>query len=196
MQFFGRTGAAGTGPGTVPYLASAGRGRRALGSLPEDACRLLIIDGLPEVQGLIDRVESNLIEGTDAHLLRQIQRLEQGMGRGVRSEEDRCAVLLLGSRLVQRINLPSARAMFTPATLVQMDLGRLVTQQVKGKPALELLPVLNLCMERKTDEGVRWWQTGRARLAKAPEGQAAHIDDAVIRQRAAFDHLVAASEGC
>ena len=159
--------------------------------LPEDACRLLIIDGLPEVQGLIDRVEANLLEGTDAYLLRQVQRLEQGMGRGVRSEEDRCAVLLLGSRLVQRINLPSARAMFTPATLVQMDLGRAVTQQVKGKPAVELLPILGLCMDRNTEDGVKWWQAGRARLAQAPEGQAAHIDGAVIRQRAAFDLLVA-----
>jgi len=155
--------------------------------LPEEACRLLIIDGLPEVQGLLERLESSVLEGTETQLLRQIQKLEQGMGRGVRSGEDRCAVLLLGSRLTQRINQPNARGMFTPATLVQMDLGREVTRQIKGKPVRDLRPILDLCIERNTDEGMRWWQAGRARLAGAPEGRVSHVDASVVRQREAFD---------
>jgi hypothetical protein len=154
--------------------------------LPDDACRLLIIDGLPEVQGLCDRVEASILEGTDAYLLKQIQKLEQGMGRGVRSAEDRCAVLLLGARLTQRINQPNARAMFTPATLVQMDLGREVTRQAKGKEIDALIPILNLCIEGNTD----WWQAGRSRLAHAPEGQTAKVDQTIIKQREAFDLVV------
>lgn len=151
--------------------------------LPEDACRLLVIDGLPEVHGLIERVEMSLLEDTESQLLRQIQRVEQGMGRGVRSGEDRCAVLLLGAKLTQRINMPEAQAMFTPATLAQMELGREITRQVKGKPVGDLLPILELCMSRDT----RWWQAGRARLAKAPEGKQSHIDPSVVGLRDAFD---------
>jgi Helicase C-terminal domain len=158
--------------------------------LPDDACRLLVIDGLPEVQGLTERVESNLLEGTDTYLLRQIQKLEQGMGRGVRSEEDRCAVLLSGARLTQRINQPNARAMFTPATQVQMELGREVTRQIKGKPISDLRGILDLCIERNTEQGVKWWQAGRSRLAQAPEGQASRVDSVAISQRVAFDHLM------
>jgi RAD3-like DEAD/DEAH box helicase len=89
--------------------------------LPGDACRLLIIDGLPEVFSLVERLEMAILEGTQIQLLRQIQKLEQGMGRGVRSGEDYCAVLLVGSRLTQRIHLPAARSKFTPATLAQID---------------------------------------------------------------------------
>jgi hypothetical protein len=111
------------------------------------------------------------------------------MGRGVRSEEDRCAVLLLGARLTQRINQPNARAMFTPATLVQMEVGREVTKQIRGKPIGHLRPILDLCIERNTDQGRKWWQAGRSRLAQAPEGQASRIDDAVVLQREAFDNL-------
>lgn len=155
--------------------------------LPEDACRLLVIDGLPEVQGLSERLEASILEGTDTQLLRQIQKLEQGMGRGVRSAEDRCAVLLLGTRLTQRINQPNAREMFTPATLVQMDLGREVTRQIKGKPIGELRPILDLCIERRGEDGMRWWQAGRARLAAAPDGRPSRVDAAVIKQREAFD---------
>ena len=105
------------------------------------------------------------------------------MGRGVRSSEDRCAVLLLGNRLAQKINQPSARAMFTSATLAQLDLGREVTQQVKGQPASALRPLLDYCMEGNTD----WWQTGRARLAHAPEGQPSRVDASIVLQREAFD---------
>ena len=156
--------------------------------LPDDACRLLIIDGLPEFLGLLDRVESSVLEGTDLELLRQVQKVEQGMGRGVRSSEDRCAVLLLGNRLAQRINQPSARSMFTPATLAQLDLGREVTQQVKGQPASALRPLLNYCI----DGNIQWWQAGRSRLAHAPEGQSSGVNSSIVLQRQAFDLLAMA----
>lgn len=153
--------------------------------LPDEACRLLIIDGLPEFLGLSDRIEASVLEGTEVELLRQIQRVEQGMGRGVRSSEDRCAVLLLGSRLAQKVNQPNAREMFTPATLTQLDLGREVTQQVKGKPVSELRPLLDLCIEGNRE----WWSVGRSRLAHAAEGKKSSVGPAVILQRAAFDSI-------
>lgn len=67
--------------------------------LPGEACELLIIDGLPEVEGLLARAEHVALNETRRLLTRQIQRIEQGMGRGVRSSEDHCVVLLVGSRL-------------------------------------------------------------------------------------------------
>lgn len=155
--------------------------------LPDDACRLLIVDGLPEVFGLVDRMDTAVMEGTQLQLLRQIQRLEQGMGRGVRSGEDRCAVLLLGARLTQRIHMPEARAMFTAATLAQIDMGKEFTRQIKGQPVSKLRPFLDLCMLRNTPDGHAWWQAGRARLAKAGEGAPSHIDPAVPFIRKAFD---------
>lgn len=155
--------------------------------LPEDACRLLIIDGLPDVLGLASRIEAAALEGTDIVLLRQIQKLEQGMGRGVRSSEDRCAVILLGNRLAEKINQPNAQSMFTSATLTQIKLGRQVAEQVKGQPASALRPLLDYCIERDPN----WWQTGRSYLAHAPEGPPSRISSAIVLQRQAFDLLAA-----
>lgn len=155
--------------------------------LPDDACRLLIIDGQPETSGLVERVEAGPLEGTEQQLLRQIQRLEQGMGRGVRSAEDRCAVLLFGARLTQRVNSPEAAQMFTPATMTQIQMGKEITKQIKGRPIEELRPILDLCIEQNTPDGQRWRQAGRARLAKAAEGVASHIEPAIPRVRKAFD---------
>ncbi|WP_210246835.1 DEAD/DEAH box helicase [Devosia ginsengisoli] len=67
--------------------------------LPGEACELLVIDGLPEVHGLAERLEMLLMDGTKRQLVRQVQRIEQGMGRGVRSSDDHCVVLLLGGNL-------------------------------------------------------------------------------------------------
>src|SRR5699024_5803446 len=76
--------------------------------LPGTACELLVIDGLPEVYGLAERLEMLLLDGTERQLVRQIQRIEQGMGRGVRSSDDYCVVLLLGGKLTQRLHQPKA----------------------------------------------------------------------------------------
>lgn len=151
--------------------------------LPEQACRLLIVDGIPEVHDLVERLEASVLDGTELQLLRQIQRIEQGMGRGVRSGEDRCAVLLLGARLTQRINMPEARRMFGAATLAQIDLGKAVTKQLKGKPIGDLLPTLELCINKDP----KWWLTGRQWVAKAPEGAASHVDTSIPLARKAFD---------
>lgn len=151
--------------------------------LPENACRLLIVDGIPEVHDLVERNEALVLDGTELLLLRQIQRIEQGMGRGVRSGEDRCAVLLLGARLTQRINMPEARRMFTAATLAQIDLGKAVTKQLKGKPIQDLRPTLELCINKDA----KWWLMGRQWVAKAPEGAASHVDMSIPLARKAFD---------
>ncbi len=151
--------------------------------LPGDACRLLVIDGLPEVMGLLERAEQTFLDGTDAQLIRQIQRIEQGMGRGVRSSEDFCVVLLLGSRLTQRVHRPAARQMFSPATRAQLDLGRRVTEQISGQPLSEIRKVMELCLSRDDE----WVTASRnAVLSVEPDGES-HVDPVVVHLRAAFD---------
>src|SRR6202034_850144 len=65
--------------------------------LPKEACRLLPIIDLPEAASLIDRVDATILGDSAIGLRRQVQRIEQGMGRGVRSTDDYCAVVLFGA---------------------------------------------------------------------------------------------------
>ncbi|WP_108683608.1 DEAD/DEAH box helicase family protein [Methyloceanibacter sp. wino2] len=151
--------------------------------LPDQSCEVLVLDGLPEVYGLAERIEMAALDGTEVQLLRQVQRLEQGMGRGVRSSEDYCAVLLLGAKLTHRIHLPAARSKFTPATRAQLDLGRQVTEQVRGKPIKELKDIVDLCLDRDKD----WVETSRSAVVNAQDDVDGHIDPAIVELRAAFD---------
>ncbi len=151
--------------------------------LPGTACELLVIDGLPEVYGLAERLEMLLLDGTERQLVRQIQRIEQGMGRGVRSSDDYCVVLLLGGKLTQRLHQPKADEMFSAATMAQINLGKSVALQAKGKPIEDLRPILDLCLKQND----QWGQASRNAIVNAPAVEGGHIDDNQVKLREAFD---------
>jgi hypothetical protein len=110
--------------------------------LPDEACRLLVIDSLPFAFTGIERREAVALRDSDAMVTRQLQRLEQGMGRGVRSRDDRCAVLLVGPRLTQLIARADVADRLSPATRAQLTLSRKVASQLEGSDAAALLGVV------------------------------------------------------
>ncbi|MBT4703391.1 MAG: DEAD/DEAH box helicase [Rhodospirillaceae bacterium] len=151
--------------------------------LPDEACRLLVIDGLPEVRNLLDQIEANQLADTDIELSRHIQRIEQGMGRGVRSNDDYCVVLLVGSRLVQRLNSVRARTKFTPGTLAQIDLSKDVTDQVSGQSLDELNEVIELCLNQDPE----WVATSKTAVVGAKFENEVVLNSIAVVQRQAFD---------
>jgi hypothetical protein len=116
--------------------------------LPGKACHVLALDGLPEAYGPLDRVEATALDDSQAMLVRQIQRIEQGMGRGVRSNDDHCVVLLVGSRLTQRIHAARGQALFSPATRAQLKLSDAVADMLHGRPFTDLADVMDQCLQR------------------------------------------------
>ncbi|MGI4850328.1 MAG: DEAD/DEAH box helicase, partial [Janthinobacterium lividum] len=151
--------------------------------LPAKACEILVIDGVPEVEGLLARAEQAALNETRRQLVRQIQRIEQGMGRGVRSSDDHCVVLLIGSGLTQRIHNPEARALFSPATRAQLKLGKEVTEQLRNGPLSNMEAVMDLCLSG--DEG--WVDTSKDAIVNADDADPGHVDPATILLRQAFD---------
>lgn len=57
------------------------------------------------------------------------------MGRGVRSRDDRCTVLLLGSRLTHLLARPGNADYLSAATRAQIDLSRKAAPKL-GAPGL------------------------------------------------------------
>ena len=62
------------------------------------------------------RFRRRLASASTFRLAREIQRIEQGMGRGVRDTGDYCAVLLLGASLGVATHDPRHLNLFSPAT--------------------------------------------------------------------------------
>jgi hypothetical protein len=151
--------------------------------LPEDACRLLVIDGLPEARGVLAQLDVVELYDGKAGLPRQVQRIEQGMGRGVRSNDDHCVVMLLGSRLTQRLHSATAKAMFSDATRRQLELSERLEEQIRDRPFSEIQDAIDQCLGR--DEG--WVSISRDALDGASYGTGAPFSPAARARRVAFD---------
>ena len=151
--------------------------------LPGDACRILAISDLPEVVSYSDLADSQVLGGTNLNLRRQIERIEQGMGRGVRSNDDYCTVLLLGAKLTRRLRSPNGQAKLTPATKVQLDLSRMLANRL-GTPTLDQIrSVILQCLNR--DSG--WKKVSRKILLNLDSDEELQLDPASLAMRKAFD---------
>lgn len=153
--------------------------------LPGNACRVLILDGLPESFSGEERLETQLTShatGTDD---RQVQRIEQGMGRGVRSNEDHCVVFLLGARLTQLVYDPKTLARFSPATQVQLNQSRKMSSGLENKPLSAIIDVARQALDRDPE-----WVTYARRGLSHVEPSPGHVSPAAIARRLAFDRAV------
>lgn len=100
--------------------------------LAGDACRVLILDGLPDVRRSIDVIKQGYLSGSAKVAAQLAQRIEQGAGRGVRSIDDYCAVILMGKSLCAHVYTKGVREKFSPATSAQIDLSEEVSKMVRN----------------------------------------------------------------
>ncbi|MES2432985.1 MAG: DEAD/DEAH box helicase [Pseudomonadota bacterium] len=151
--------------------------------LPGDACRVLAVVDLPEVTSFADDLDSDVLSDTEVNLRRQIERTEQGMGRGVRSNEDHCAVLLIGSRLIARLRSRAGQHMLTPATKAQLELTRKIAARMNQPTAREIVDVIRQCLGRDA----AWTALSRKALVGLPADDTLRLDETKLALRSAFD---------
>lgn len=123
--------------------------------LPDEACRLLVIDALPFAFNGAERREAVALRDSDAMVTRQLQRFEQGAGRAVRSRDDRCVVLVLDKRLVALISRVDVADRLSPATRAQLELSRKFSGELEGTGITmsELVPIMEQVIQN--DRGFR-----------------------------------------
>ncbi|TVT61953.1 DEAD/DEAH box helicase [Amycolatopsis rhizosphaerae] len=149
--------------------------------LPGKACRVLVLDGLPEARSAEDRLETKLLRqaGSDD---RQVQRIEQGMGRGVRSSEDHCVVFLLGTRLSQLVVDPRSLARFSPATQAQLKLSHRVAAAMPGKTLDAVMQTAGQALNRDPK-----WTILAKRALTAVKPAPGHVSPVAVARREAFN---------
>ena len=64
--------------------------------LPDDACRVLVLDGMPMGAGIAEDHDRSIPGRPEGELRRWTYRIEQGMGRAVRSHADYAVIILAG----------------------------------------------------------------------------------------------------
>lgn len=150
--------------------------------LPGDACRVLVLDGLPEAFSPEERLESQLTTRTSGTDDRQVQRIEQGMGRAVRSNEDHCVVVLIGPRLSQLIAHPDSVARLGPATQAQIRLSAEIARNLVNMPLARILQVADQALQRDPS----WVQLAKDSITALPP-RPGYVSPESIARRNAFN---------
>jgi len=151
--------------------------------LPGAACRILALFELPEVSSFREAADMAILADSKAGLRRQMQRIEQGMGRGVRSNDDYCVVLLCGPKLTSRIKSPEGRQMLTGATQAQLDLSTSLAKQLDGTDTDGIKKVVKQCLDRDST----WVKVSKKALLRAKPSKGLSLDPVAVGIRTAFD---------
>jgi len=104
--------------------------------LPDDACRILVIDGVPSGDRIVDQVDAYRQKKSPEYEVRTINKFEQALGRAVRSSADYAAVFLVGTDIAAFIGRKNVASLLEDRTHLQVDLGRDLASKAGqgGKP--------------------------------------------------------------
>ncbi|MCM3162568.1 DEAD/DEAH box helicase family protein [Metabacillus litoralis] len=151
--------------------------------LPRNACQVLVLDGLPDVRSEFEKFEEVALRDINESLIDKIQRIEQGMGRGVRSKEDYCVVFLMGNSLVKTLYAPDAKNAFTEATKKQLDLSRNINKQIANGTLEEIDATIKYCLNRDAN----WIKLHNASILKVKYDSTVSFNNNILLQKRAFD---------
>lgn len=155
--------------------------------LPDDACRMLVIDGLPSIRSEYDLAIQGM-NPNDKRLCReQIQKIEQGMGRGVRSNNDYCSIVLMGDKLADVIVNQHGKDFFSSATLEQWNLSQQLWEQlmetIKNPTIEDIFGLTDYIFERNSE----WILTSKTILSNVVYNKSGNVDPLAVAMRKAFE---------
>lgn len=134
--------------------------------LPDDACRILVIDGVPIGDRLCDKVDAARQKDSPGYEVRTVNRFEQALGRAVRSSADYAAVILFGTDIASFIGKKSVRDLLEGRTQVQVELGK---ELAKMGPGQSLATVIHGMVVGLMNRDAGWKDAHRLRVKDAPK---------------------------
>jgi replicative superfamily II helicase len=125
--------------------------------LPDDTCRILIFDGKPFSESLVDLYQEMCRPSSESTLMRTIRTVEQGMGRSVRGEKDYSVVIIISSDITRLIRDKTSRKFLSSQMQTQIEIGLQIAEMAKQeigngeKPATAFNSLIRQCLGRADD---------------------------------------------
>ncbi len=131
--------------------------------LADDSCRILILDDLPLGSTLHERY--NIFSRPNSRMMQmnQAQKIEQGLGRAVRSVNDYAVVFLIGQDLVSKMSNVNFRKFMTSQTIKQIELGKNIVNLIKKSNEDSLISII-IAMNQVLDRDPKWIQLHKRQL--------------------------------
>ncbi|MEE9303360.1 MAG: DEAD/DEAH box helicase family protein [Thiotrichaceae bacterium] len=125
--------------------------------LPDNACRILIFDGKPFSESLIDLYEEICRPNSVSTLMRTVRTVEQGMGRSVRGEKDYSVVIIAGSDITRLVRDRDSRKFLSPQMSKQIEIGLEIVEMARQEskdgeePGKVFMSLVRQCLGRDDD---------------------------------------------
>lgn len=159
--------------------------------LPGDTCRMLVIDGLPPLNSIKERYIQSIAPKSTTLLREQVQRIEQGMGRGVRSNDDECCIVLMGDELADVLSRNRGIDFFGASTKSQYNLSKelwdILIEDTKGTPSIEQIFSL---AQYSLQKDPKWVAMCKDRLSNIKYSNEIKLDNKVVALRKAFESSI------
>ena len=156
--------------------------------LPNDACRMLVIDGLPPLNSEYDQYIQSVDAESSILVRKQIQRIEQGMGRGVRSNSDSCCIVLMGDNLADILVRNNGLSYFSTTTEKQYELSKelwgLLKEQNPNPSIDDIWEIADYSLNRDPE----WIQKSKENLSSINYNNTPKIDKISASLRKAFEY--------
>lgn len=137
-----------------------------------DACRLLVMDGLPRGANTYDLYRAEVLQGNSSINVGLAQRIEQGLGRATRGAGDYCVVFLTGRDLISWITRTDGLRLMTSSTQIQIQMGHEISKAISTLN--DLVGTVNQCLRRDRE----WMKYHAETLAERTEVPKVH-DEAI-----------------
>ena len=117
--------------------------------LPNDACRLLVLSGLPKAVGQYELYRANVFADAAALSRAIAQKIEQGMGRAARGPGDYCVIIVLGKDLVSWLGKEANLRFLTTSTYSQLEMGIEISKNIAESK--DFMDTINRCFSREKE---------------------------------------------
>lgn len=128
--------------------------------LPDDACRLVCFEGLPDWAHLQERFLSSSVRATIALEERTRTRVVQGAGRATRNPSDHAIVLIRGGDLTRYLSSPVVREALDPDLQAEVAFGLENSREVSHDDVLENVRIF-------LEQGDEWRADAEPHIADA-----------------------------
>ncbi|WP_077708357.1 DEAD/DEAH box helicase [Veillonella parvula] len=99
--------------------------------LPDESCRILILDSLPFYNKYSERYAQECCPKSEILNKKIAQKIEQGLGRAIRGEKDYCVILIIGNDIEKFMRSVTTRQYFSAQTQKQINIGFDVAKMAK-----------------------------------------------------------------
>lgn len=148
--------------------------------LPDESCRVLIMDSMPYFNSLSDKYEKKCRPNSEIINKKIAQKIEQGLGRGVRGEKDYCAILIIGSDLVKFMRSVTTKKYFSLQTQKQIDIGLEIVKMASedsNQTESSMKPIISLIKQMLSrDEGWKEYYNDEMQSIEEEENESSIYD--------------------